>query len=148
MWRPRPEPARCRGHHHEWRHVTLAGLGTTDPEVVGQMWNDSGTIKISVGPRTYSLTIQAYDTEYLHTYTITVNSDSRQYNYTGPYTQTWTRLTGSTQRWAITAGSYTCYISSLSKCTTTGDGQSSTGTYLVTITDTSSDAQFQIDIEE
>ena len=35
----------------------LTGLGTTDPEVVGQLWNDSGTVKISAGPPTYSLTI-------------------------------------------------------------------------------------------
>jgi hypothetical protein len=127
--------------------LTLTGLGTTDPEVVGQLWNDSGTVKISASS-TYSLTILAYDTEYLDTYTITVNGDSRQYNYTGPYTQTWTGLTGSTQRWAITAGSYTCYVSGLSNCTTTGDGQSSIVTYLATITDTGSNPQFRIDIEQ
>jgi hypothetical protein len=128
--------------------MTLTGLGTTDPEVVGQLWNDSGTVKISAGPPTYSLTILAYDTEHLDTYTITINGDSKEYNYTGPYTHTWTGLTGSTQSWAITAGSYTCYISGLSNCTTTGDGQSSTGTYLATITDTGSNAQFRIDIEQ
>jgi hypothetical protein len=100
------------------------------------------------GAQGYSLTILAYDTEHLSNYTITVNSDSKTYGYMGPYTQTWTGLTGSTQSWAITAGSYTCYISGLSNCTTTGDGQSSTGTYLATITDTSSDAQFRIDIEQ
>ena len=37
--------------------TALTGLGTIDPEVVGQLWNDSGTVKISAGPPTYSLTI-------------------------------------------------------------------------------------------
>ena len=127
--------------------MTLTGLGTTDPEVVGQLWNDGGTVKVSAGPL-YSLTIISYDYEYLSNYTITVNSDSKTYGYMGPHTQTWTGLTGSTQSWTIAAGSFTCYISGETNCTTTGDSQSSSGTYLATITDTSSDAQFRIDIED
>ena len=127
--------------------VTLTGLATSDPAVAGRLWNDGGTVKVST---TYSLTIVSYDYESLSNYTITVNSDTRTYNYMGPHTQTWTGLTGSTQNWTIAAGDFYCDISSYYyiNCTTTGHGQSSDNqTYVATITDTSSDAQFQVDIE-
>tara|TARA_R110000822_G_scaffold44932_1_gene120355 strand:+ start:694 stop:897 length:204 start_codon:yes stop_codon:yes gene_type:complete len=29
--------------------ITLTGIPTTDPELIGQLWNDSGTVKISEG---------------------------------------------------------------------------------------------------
>ena len=130
--------------------VTLTDLATSDPEVVGRLWNESGTVKVSAGPPTYSLTIISYDYEYLSNYTITVNSDTRTYNYMGPHTHEWTGLTGSTQNWTIAAGDLYCDISSYYyiNCTTTGNGQSSDNqTYVATITDTSSDAQFRVDIE-